>query len=375
MIDIYDTLGRKLLFTLDAEQAHALSIRALQLGFFPRFDHSRDPRLAVDIAGLSFPNPLGMAAGFDKNGQVPDALLSMGFGHAELGTVTPKPQPGNPKPRIFRLPEDGGVINRLGFNSGGHDSVADTLRQRKAAKTGKTGKSDRANRGIIGVNIGANKTSEDFAADYVTGIHAFADMATYYTVNISSPNTPGLRALQGGDPLNDLLQRVDVARGEETERTGRRIPVFLKIAPDLDETELDAIADALQRSDFDALIVSNTTLARNNLVSNNSAEAGGLSGAPLFQRSTIVLAKMRQRLAANFPLIGVGGISDTETALSKIEAGASLIQMYTGLIYGGPGLPGKIITGLGKTLDAENADSIQTFVGRKAKQWADLSLS
>lgn len=273
MINLYPTLGRNLLFLLDAEKAHTLSIQALKLGLYPRFNNRFDPRLGVDIAGLSFPNPLGMAAGYDKNGDAPDPLLQMGFGHAEVGTVTPQPQPGNPKPRIFRLVEDHGVINRLGFNSKGHQRVVATLQQHDSSK------------GIVGVNIGANKTSQDFAADYVAGIHAFADIATYFTVNISSPNTPGLRALQGGDPLIDLLQRVDEARLQETKKSGRRIPVFLKIAPDLDDSELDAIAQALEQSDIDALIVSNTTLSRVGLSSPNKDETGGLSGKPLFDRA------------------------------------------------------------------------------------------
>ena len=362
MINLYPTLGRNLLFLLDAEKAHTLSIQALKLGLYPRFDNRFDPRLGVDIAGLSFPNPLGMAAGYDKNGDAPDPLLQMGFGHAEVGTVTPQPQPGNPKPRIFRLVEDHGVINRLGFNSKGHQRVVATLQQHDSSK------------GIVGVNIGANKTSQDFAADYVAGIHAFADIATYFTVNISSPNTPGLRALQGGDPLIDLLQRVDEARLQETKKSGRRIPVFLKIAPDLDDSELDAIAQALEQSDIDALIVSNTTLSRVGLSSPNKDETGGLSGKPLFDRATIILAKMRLRLPEGFPLIGVGGITDAETAFSKMEAGANLIQLYSGLIYGGPGLPGKILTGLAQRLDEEKVDSIQNIVGRKAKNWSALKL-
>ena len=282
MINLYPTLGRNLLFLLDAEKAHTLSIQALKLGLYPRFNNRFDPRLGVDIAGLSFPNPLGMAAGYDKNGDAPDPLLQMGFGHAEVGTVTPQPQPGNPKPRIFRLVEDHGVINRLGFNSKGHQRVVATLQQHDSSK------------GIVGVNIGANKTSQDFAADYVAGIHAFADIATYFTVNISSPNTPGLRALQGGDPPDrPCCNGSTKARLQETKKSGRRIPVFLKIAPDLDDSELDAIAQALEQSDIDALIVSNTTLSRVGLSSPNKDETGGLSGKPLFDRATIILAKMR----------------------------------------------------------------------------------
>ena len=355
MTNIYTTLGQKALFLLDAEKAHGLSIQALKHGVHPRHKAAADPRLAVSICGLNFPNPLGMAAGYDKGGDVPDALLSMGFGHTEIGTVTPRPQPGNEKPRIFRLVDDKAVINRLGFNSKGHDAALEQLKKRGARK------------GILGVNIGANKTSEDFAADYVSGIKKFADFATYYTINISSPNTPGLRALQGGDPLADLLSRVGDARNEIV---SRHIPLFLKIAPDLNETELDEIAKALQKSDFDALIVSNTTLSRTGLAGSAKTETGGLSGKPLYERSTIVLAKMHQRLGKNFPLVGVGGVGDVDTAFQKIEAGASLVQLYTGLIYGGPGLPGKILKGLSTRLKQGNIRTIMDVIGQDSERWA-----
>jgi dihydroorotate dehydrogenase len=356
--NLYTSTAKNLLFGLDAERAHSLSIQALRLGIHPRLNSAVDPRLTVTVAGIKFSNPLGMAAGFDKNGEVPDALLKMGFGHTEVGTVTPLPQPGNPRPRVFRLRQDEGVINRLGFNSPGHAQVQSNLKARE--------KSD----GIVGINIGANKESADFAADYVLGIHAFADQATYFSVNISSPNTPGLRALQSSDPLADLMRRVGQARHEQQERTGRRIPLFLKIAPDLDDRELDDIAQAIGDSDFDALIVSNTTLARDGLVSPNKREIGGLSGKPLFQRSTIALAKMRLRLPEAFPLIGVGGVYNAATAFSKIEAGANLIQLYSGMIYQGPGLPGTILSGLVAICDAEKLSSIDSVVGRSAARWA-----
>lgn len=358
-MSLYSKIGKELLFKFDAEQAHGLSIRGLKTGLHPRFDAAADPRLAVQVAGLNFANPLGMAAGYDKNGDVPDALLALGFGHTEVGTVTPLPQPGNPKPRIFRLKEDEAVINRLGFNSKGHGAALAQLENRKGRN------------GIVGINIGANKTSEDFGGDYVKGIEAFGAIADYFTVNISSPNTPGLRALQGADPLTDLLQRVD----EAVEATKRKTPVFLKVAPDLNETEIDDIAKAVLGSNIDALIVSNTTLARVGLKSSSIAqEAGGLSGVPLFERSTIVLAKAHERLQGKVPLVGVGGVHNVETAWQKIEAGASLVQLYTGLVYEGPTLPEVILTGLSKRLSDEGLSSIKEICGRNADEWAKADL-
>lgn len=358
-MSLYSKIGKELLFKFDAERAHGLSIRGLQCGFHPRFDSAFDPRLVVEIAGLKFANPLGMAAGYDKNGDVPDALLALGFGHTEVGTVTPLPQPGNQKPRIFRLKEDQAVINRLGFNSKGHTAALAQLKKRKAQS------------GIVGINIGANKTSEDFGSDYVRGIEVFGVLADYFTVNISSPNTPGLRALQGADPLADLLQRVD----EAVEATGRKTPVFLKIAPDLSEAEIDDIAKAVLGSNIDALIVSNTTLARVGLKSGTIAqETGGLSGAPLFERSTVVLAKVATRLEGKVPLVGVGGVHSVETAWQKIEAGASLVQLYTGLIYEGPILPKTILSGISRQLDQEGLSSINEVCGRCTDDWAKREL-
>lgn len=353
MSGLYETIARPLLFGLDAERAHNISISALKAGLYPHAKADRDKRLAVEVAGLTFPNPLGMAAGYDKGGEVPDALLSMGFGYAEIGTVTPRPQPGNPKPRIFRLVRDKAVINRLGFNSEGHEPAITRLSAR-----------DRC--GIVGANIGANKNSEDFAADYVAGVNAFSGIADYLTVNISSPNTPGLRGLQQADPLADLLARISEAR----EASGVTRPVFLKVAPDLEENEMDAIVKALEASDFDGLIVSNTTLSREGLKSSNKDETGGLSGLPLYKSSTIVLAKMRQRLGPNYPLIGVGGVRSAGTAFGKIEAGADLIQLYTGMIYRGPGLPDDIQRGLSRILDQQNLSSLSRAKGRLTDDWA-----
>ncbi|NRB30340.1 MAG: quinone-dependent dihydroorotate dehydrogenase [Rhizobiaceae bacterium] len=358
MADLYKYIGKQVLFTLDPEQAHKASILALRMGMHPKFEAAVNPRLSVKVAGIDFPNPLGMAAGYDKNGEVPQALLQLGFGHTEVGTVTPKSQLGNPKPRIFRLLEDEGVINRLGFNSGGHAVAKANLLKLSNFK------------GVVGINLGANKTSEDFAADYVTGIHEFAELATYFTVNISSPNTPGLRALQGADPLTDLLHRVSDARAEQHERLGRKVPLFLKIAPDLDDSELDDIAKAIGNSDFDALIVSNTTLSRAGLQSPVKEEVGGLSGKPLFEPSTVILAKMRQRLGTLLPLVGVGGVHSADTAFSKLEAGASLVQLYSGMVYEGPGLPGNILRGLVKRLEQEGLEHISQITGRAADDWA-----
>lgn len=358
MPDLYSIAGKKVLFALDAEQAHSLSIRALRAGLHPRFDAAFDKRLAVQIAGLNVPNPLGMAAGFDKGGDVPGPLLALGFGHTEVGTVTPMPQPGNSRPRIFRLPEDQAVINRLGFNSQGHNAVLENLAACRA-------------RGIVGVNIGANKESKDFAADYVSGIKAFAEVANYFTVNISSPNTPGLRKLQGADPLADLLKRVSDAIVD----SGQNKPVFLKIAPDLSEVEMDDIAAAIKNASVQALIVSNTTLSRAGLKNlKQASQIGGLSGKPLFERSTIVLAKMYERLGETMPLIGVGGVQDAETAWQKIEAGATLVQLYTGLVYGGPSLPRRILEGLADRLDRYGAADLEAVRGQMADDWAKKPL-
>ena len=339
MIAPFDWIGRQVLFTVDPETAHSLSIAALKSGLPLCGRWPPSDALRVTVAGLDVANPLGMAAGYDKNGEVPDALLGLGFGFAEVGTVTPLAQPGNPKPRIFRLRADEGVINRLGFNNEGHKRCLKRMRER-------AGRS-----GVVGVNIGANKDSDDRVGDYVAGISRFADVADYFTVNISSPNTPGLRNLQTREALSDLLGRVLAERDKKS----KRIPVFLKIAPDLTEPDLDDIAAECLAHRLDGVIVSNTTLSRAGLSADPKAgEAGGLSGRPVFARSTIVLAKMRQKLGADMPLIGVGGIDSAETAAEKMRAGADLVQLYTGFIYGGPLLPGRIVRGLSRLCDREN---------------------
>jgi dihydroorotate dehydrogenase len=351
----FDRLGRNLLFRLDPETAHGLSIAALRCGLPVSARPPRDAKLAVSVAGLEFPNPLGMAAGYDKNAEVPDALLSLGFGFAEVGTVTPLPQSGNPKPRIFRLVEDEAVINRLGFNNEGHDAAG----RRLAAR--------RSKGGIVGVNIGANKDSADRIADYEKGVARFAPIASYLTVNISSPNTPGLRAMQAREQLAELLARVMAAR----EQASARPPIFLKIAPDLREAELEDIAAEVGEKRINGVIVSNTTISRSALkAAAHAAETGGLSGRPVFERSTIMLAKMRRLLGRDAALIGVGGVDSAETAAEKIRAGADLVQLYTGMIYAGPSLPGRIVRGLSDIVAREGLPSIAALRDTSLSEWA-----
>jgi dihydroorotate dehydrogenase len=361
-MSLLSTLGRKGLFLFDPETAHGLSIAALKTGLVPACPAKVDPRLAQTVAGLAFPNPLGMAAGYDKNAEVPEALLRLGFGFTEIGTVTPRPQAGNPKPRIFRLAADDAVINRLGFNNEGHAAALERL---KACRRD----------ALIGVNIGANKDSEDRIADYVAGIRTFYDVARYFTANISSPNTPGLRDLQAKESLHALLSAVLSARAGEETRSGRKVPVFLKIAPDLTEEGLDDIAEVVLSHPLDGLIVSNTTLSRAGLSDARLAgEAGGLSGRPLFEKSTAVLARMRKRVGESLPIIGVGGVSSAETAAEKIRAGADLVQLYSCMVYAGPNLPGEIVGGLSRICDREQIASISALRGTRTAHWADRPL-
>ncbi|MFD1745293.1 quinone-dependent dihydroorotate dehydrogenase [Rhizobium helianthi] len=358
---IFD-LTRAALFMLDPEQAHGVSIAALKHGLVPSVHIPDDLRLHVKVAGLEFPNPVGLAAGYDKNAEVPEAILRLGFGFTEVGTLTPRPQQGNPKPRIFRLVQDEAVINRLGFNNEGHDAAFHRL---QALKT----------RGIVGVNIGANKDSDDRIADYVSGIRRFASLARYFTVNISSPNTPGLRDLQARESLAALLTAVLAARDEEAARLQRSVPVFLKIAPDLTEEGMDDIAAEVLAHPLDGLIVSNTTLSRAGLRDTRQAgEAGGLSGKPLFYRSTAVLARMRKRIGPDLPIIGVGGVSSAKTALEKIRAGADLVQLYSCMVYRGPGLAGEIVRGLSAELDRLGMTSLRTLRDSAVDEWAAAKL-
>jgi dihydroorotate dehydrogenase len=357
LTSLLERFGRKVLFALEPETAHRVSIAALKSGVPLNAPPRPDPRLAVTIAGLAFPNPLGIAAGYDKNAEVPDALLRLGFGFAEVGTLTPLPQPGNRRPRIFRLTADRAVINRLGFNNDGHERAFERLQ----ARTGRGG--------IVGVNIGANKDSADRIADYVAGVRRFAPLASYLTVNISSPNTPGLRAMQERAALAELLARVIAAR-EEAAGGGRNAPVFLKIAPDLGEAELADVAAEVLDKKADGLIVSNTTLSRTGLTARHREEAGGLSGRPLFARSTAVLARMRKLVGPELPLIGVGGVDSAETALDKIKAGADLVQLYTGMIYAGPALPGRIVAGIAAECSKQRIDNMRELRDSSVEEWA-----
>ena len=350
-------LLRPLLFAIDPERAHRLALNALASGFGAA-PAASDPRLRQSLLGLDFPNPLGMAAGFDKNGEVPDGLLGLGFGFVEIGTVTPLPQKGNPPPRLFRLTADGALINRLGFNNEGHDAVY----RRLAARRGKGG--------IVAVNVGANRDSLDRAGDYVAGVARFADIAAYIAINISSPNTPGLRDLQERKALNQLLLRVISVR-DAAAGAGRRVPLLLKIAPDLDEAALDAITDTALSVGIDGMIVANTTVARDGLTDKRlAAEAGGLSGRPLFRASTTMLARVRRRSDPAFVLIGVGGVDSAETAFAKLAAGANLVQVYTGLVYRGPRLAAGIAAGLARLLDRHGFKTVAEATGSATDRWA-----
>jgi dihydroorotate dehydrogenase len=344
-------LLRAALHGMDPERAHDLTLTALETVPMPKAS-ADDARLAVKAFGLSFPNPIGLAAGFDKDARVPDAMLRLGFGFTEVGSLTPLPQPGNPKPRIFRLANDTGVINRLGFNNGGHEAALMRLQKRFGRP------------GIVGINIGANKDTADRAEDYATGARRFAKLADYLTVNISSPNTPGLRDLQAKSALDDLLARTIAARDE----TGAKPPVLLKIAPDLALGDLDDAVEIALKRGVDGLIVSNTTITRPYILQSSArTETGGLSGAPLFRRSTWMLAETALRVDGKVPLIGVGGITSADAAVAKIRAGASLIQIYTGLTYSGPGLVAEIKRGLIDALKREKLDSIALLVGRDTR--------
>ena len=354
MIRAFDVFSLPLLRWFDPEDAHRLAIQGLRLlpPVRPRPD---DPKLAVRAFGLNFANPVGMAAGFDKSAEVPDALLRLGFGFVEIGTVTPKPQAGNPRPRLFRLERDEAVINRMGFNNDGADAVLRRLAAR--AHHG----------GIVGVNVGANKDSADRVADYVTLIESFAPVASYFTVNVSSPNTPGLRNLQQAAALDDLLAKVIDARERVRQNAGDS-PVLLKIAPDLSLTELDDVVHIARSRRVDGMIVANTTLARPTTLreKNRATEQGGLSGRPLFRLSTRMVAETYVRAEGAFPLIGVGGIDSGGAALTKIRAGASLVQIYSSLIYKGLGLVDDIKNDLASTLLRTGRDSLSEIVGADA---------
>jgi dihydroorotate dehydrogenase len=354
MIRAFDTLSLPLLRWFDPEDAHRLAIQGLRL-LPPMRSPTENALLAVRAFGLNFSNPIGMAAGFDKNAEVPDELLRLGFGFVEIGSVTPKPQDGNPRPRLFRLTADEAVINRMGFNNVGADAVLRRL-------------ATRAHRGgIVGVNVGANKDSPDRIADYVALIEKFAPVASYFTVNVSSPNTPGLRNLQRASELDALLAGVIEAR-ERARKNAGESPVLLKIAPDLSLNELDDVVQIARSRRVDGMIVSNTTLARPPSLRSGARveEQGGLSGRPLFRLSTRMVAETYVRVEGAFPLIGVGGIDSGGAALMKIRAGASLIQLYSALVYKGLGLVEDIKTDLISVLRRTGRRSITEIVGADA---------
>jgi dihydroorotate dehydrogenase len=355
-------LARPLLGSLDPERAHELTMRALEWGVYPRARQADHACLRTRVWGLDFPNPLGTAAGFDKDARVPDAILGMGLGFAEVGTVTPRPQQGNPRPRVFRLIEDRALINRLGFNNAGHGPALARLERRPW-------------QGIVGVNVGANRDSDDRAGDYVAGIRRFYDVASYFTVNTSSPNTPGLRDLQAPAALDALLARVLAARAEAMAEGKPRRPIVVKLAPDIAEADLADIAAVLVRRGVDGIAIGNTTLSRAGLSNQMLArEAGGVSGRPLFHRSTVMLARMHRLTEGRIPLIGVGGIDSGPAAIAKIEAGASLLQLYTGLVFAGPTLIARIKRDLVRYACERELGSIADVAGRRAEEWAGRPL-
>ena len=346
-LSLFD-LGARLLRQLPAETAHQATL-ALAGALSPLVPApaADDARLGVQAFGLNFANPIGLAAGFDKDAAVPDAMARFGFGFVECGTVTPRPQAGNPRPRLFRLCEDRAVINRMGFNNGGMEAAAANLKARKGG-------------GIVGINIGANKDSADRIADYAACFARLAPLADYVTVNVSSPNTPGLRGLQNKEELTQLLATLVEARL----RHGHK-PLLLKIAPDLDFPAMDEIAEVVRASGIEGLIVSNTTIARPRLNSPHAGEGGGLSGKPLFEPSTAVLKDMRQRLGDAVILVGVGGVASGEDAYAKIRAGATLVQLYSALVFQGPGLVTRIKRDLLDCLDRDGFETVTGAIGGK----------
>ena len=345
MTRIHDVVARGL-WLLDPEDAHHAGILALKLGLGPRV-RAPHPMLRTRLAGLDLANCVGLAPGFDKNAEVFEPMLTAGFGFVECGTVTPHPQIGNPRPRLFRLVEDQGVINRMGFNNAGLDSFAQRLAQRR--------------HGIVGANIGANKDSEDRIGDYVTGLQRLWGLADYFSINISSPNTPGLRALQTRDALNALLSRLAEARSK-LPREGD-VPVFLKVAPDLDDAEIETIVEEVVAAQLSGIIVSNTTLSRNGLRSSNASQSGGLSGAPLTALAQSMMCAFHTAAAGRLTLIGAGGICSGETAYARIRAGAGAVQLYSALVFHGPSLVQRICDDLAKRLRADGFSSVAEAVG------------
>lgn len=351
-MSLLETAGLALLHRVDPEVAHGLSIRALKMGLVPGTGAITSPRLRCRIAGLDLPNPVGLAAGYDKNAEALAPLARCGFGFVEVGAATPRPQPGNPKPRLFRLTADRAAINRFGFNNEGMEAIAARL-------------ATRPKEAVIGLNLGANKDSEDRAGDFARVLAHCGAHLDFATVNVSSPNTEKLRDLQGKAALSALLTGVMAAR----DALARPIPVFLKIAPDLSEGELADIADVTRDTGVDAIIATNTTLSRDGLTSPQRGEAGGLSGVPLFETSTRVLARLSAMTAGAIPLIGVGGIASPEDAYAKIRAGASAVQLYTALVYQGMSLVPRIVTGLEALLARDGFANVAEAVGTNREDW------
>jgi dihydroorotate dehydrogenase len=344
--------GLALLHRLDPERGHGLALSALNMGLVPGAPARARPRLAMEVAGLSLPNPVGLAAGFDKNAVALAGLARQGFGFVEVGAATPRPQPGNPRPRLFRLSADHAVINRFGFNNDGAEAIARRLERRPAGL-------------VVGLNIGANKDSADRADDFAQVLRRCGAHVDFATVNVSSPNTEKLRALQGPAALRGLLAGVMAARAE----LARPCPVFLKIAPDLNPDEIAELAGVAMEAGIDAIIATNTTLSREGLGDPQAAQAGGLSGRPLFERSTRVLALLSQATGGAVPLIGVGGVEDAQTAYAKITAGASAVQLYSALVYQGFSLVGRILDGLESALERDGFATLGDAVGTGRDGW------
>ena len=351
-MNITERLGLRLLHGLDPETAHGLALKALQMGLVPGCGPVTGARLATRIAGLDLPNPVGLAAGFDKNAVALAALMRVGFGFLEVGAATPRPQEGNPKPRLWRLAEDRAVINRFGFNNEGMEPIAARLAARPAGVP-------------VGLNLGANKDSADRAADFATVLKRTGAHIDFATVNVSSPNTEKLRDLQGKEALSALLRGVLDARAG----LARPIPIFLKIAPDLSPAELEDVAEVARAVGIDGIVATNTTLSREGLKSASSGQAGGLSGAPLFEKSTRVLAQLSKLTDGKLPLIGVGGISSAEEAYEKIRAGASAVQLYSAMVYKGIGLAAEVARGLDALLARDGFASVSEAVGTGRNRW------
>jgi dihydroorotate dehydrogenase len=353
-MNLFERLGLFALHRVDPERAHRLALAALKAGLVPLPGAFTSPRLACHLGGLDLPNPVGLAAGFDKNAEVVDALAQAGFGFVEVGAITPRAQPGNPRPRMFRLSEDRAVINRFGFNNDGMEAAFARL-TRRDRKTGVP----------VGLNLGANKDSADRAGDYVQVLERCAPVVDFVTVNVSSPNTEKLRDLQGAEALHALLTGVMAARDGQD----KILPVFLKIAPDLSETELGEIADVAREVKLDAIIATNTTLDREGLKSARSGEKGGLSGAPLFEKSTRVLARLSKLTEGRMPLVGVGGVASPDDAYTKIKAGAAAVQLYSALAYEGLSLADRIAQGLDRLLAEDGHAHLSEAIGTEREAW------